>query len=187
MDPDSIALDLLRRARLDIGEPVPPAALARALGLTLLPIALRGDHGSTDGRTIRYDGSRGALVHELAHVACARAGLPEPHDERFVAAVAVRLLVPGQAYRRALRAGLDRAALAAAFRVRETCVALRAGEVTSEPIAIVTPTHVHARGDWPWPAEDLLRRYVRQRARWLRVEQLGDDVRRVVVRMREAG
>lgn len=183
MDPDSIALDLLRRARLDHGEPVRLVDLSHALGLLLIPTAPRGAHGSTDGRAILYDGSRGALVHELAHVACARAGLPEPHDERFVAAVAVRLLVPGQAYRRALRAGLDRAALAEAFRVRETCVALRAGEVTSEPIAIVTPTHVHARGDWPWPAEDVLRRMVRDRVRWLRVEQLGDDRRRVCVRV----
>lgn len=76
-------------------------------------------------------------------------------------------------------------ALAAAFRVRETCVALRAGEVTSEPVAVVTPTHVHARGDWPWPAEDVLRRMVRQRAAWLQVEQLGDDRRRLVVRPRD--
>lgn len=185
MTPDTIALEFQRRVHLDIDEPLPLAALARAHGLTLVPSPLHGTHGSTDGRTIRYDGTRGALAHELAHVAMHRCGLPFPHDERFAAAVAVRLLVPAGAYRRALRAGLDRAALAAAFRVRETCAALRLGEVTSEPVAIVTPTHVHARGEWDWPAADVLRRMVRHRAAWLRVEPLGDDRRRVCVRPAE--
>lgn len=181
LDADSIALDLLRRARLDVGDPVPMPVLAHNLRVTLVPAAPRGCAGATVLGIVFYDGTIRALAHELAHVACTLAGLPVPHDERLVAAVGARLVTPAQAVRRALRAGLQRAQLAEAFGVSHTCAALRRGEITHEPVAIVTPATVYVRGDWEWPAEDVLRRMVRQRWRTIRSARLGDDPRRQIV------
>jgi hypothetical protein len=111
-------------------------------------------------------------------------GLPTPHHEGFVTSVAARLTVPGKAFRRALRDGRDREDLARLFRVTETCTVLRIGELTGEGIAVVAPTHIRAAGEWPWPAEDVLRRMLKRPHPLLRTERLGDDPRRIVVRLR---
>lgn len=180
-DADSIVTELLERARLDIGEVVPLEAVAHRLGLVLVVTPRAAMHGTALPGVIVYDGTTRTLAHELAHHACAIAGLPMPHDERFVAAVGSRLVTPAAAFRRAMRAGNQRTQLAAHFGVSQTCAVLRRAELTGEPAAIVTPTTIYARGDWEWPAADVLRSMVRGRARWLRQARLGDDPRRVLV------
>jgi hypothetical protein len=182
MDADSIALDLLRRARLDVGEPLSLRAIAAALGLTLVRARGLGMHGTAVPGVIVYDGTMRSLAHELAHHAVAMAGFGTPHDERLVAAVGARLVTPPQAFRRAIKWGADRARLATTFSVSETCAALRIGELTGEPIAVITRSRVLAAGEWPWPAEDVLRRMVRQRQSGLIIERCGDDSRRLIVR-----
>lgn len=181
LDPESIAQEFLRRVRLDTGDVIEPAVLAGAHGLVLIQNAPRGCGGMLATPFLYSDGRRNTIVHELAHHAVALARLPA-QDEYFIAAVAARLLTPTYAFKRALRWGADHARLSREFGVSETCVALREGETTGRPIAVVTRSHVFARGDWEWPAADVLRRMVRQRAKWLQVEQLGDDRRRLLVR-----
>lgn len=181
IDPDGIASNLLRRARLDLGEVVPLRAVARALGLVLVVARSKAVCGASLPGVIVYDGTVRTLAHELAHHACTHAGLPAPHDERFVAAVGACLTVPAVAFRRAMRANNSTSHLALAFAVRETCVALRIGEVTGAPVAIVTPTRIYARGEWDWPAEDVLRRMVRSKSSRLSIRRLGGDQKRLIV------
>jgi hypothetical protein len=181
LDPDGIASNLLRRARLDLGEVLPLRAVASALGLTLVVVRSKSVCGAALPGLIVYDGTTRALAHELAHHACAYAGLPLPHDERFVAAVGACLTVPAVAFRRAHRRDSGTAGLALAFAVRETCVALRIGEVTGAPVAIVTPTRIYARGEWEWPAEDVLRRMLRANSSRITAKPLGADPRRMLV------
>lgn len=93
-----------------------PRALARALGLRLLPTAPSGCRGTVDleARTLRYDG-RGSpetvtqrLAHELGHLALAEGGARVPHPEESASRVAMALVVPRAAARAAVgRAGLD--------------------------------------------------------------------------------
>ncbi len=181
LDPDGVATNLLRRARLDLGEVLPLRAVASALGLTLVVVRSRSVCGSMLPGVIVYDGTTRTLAHELAHHACAHAGLPLPHDERFVAAVGACLTVPAVAFRRSMRRSSATSDLALAFAVRETCVALRVGEVTGAPVAIVTPNRVYTRGEWEWPAEDVLRRMLRAKSPKLTARALGGDRRRLLV------
>jgi hypothetical protein len=130
---------------------------------------------------IIFDGTQRTLAHELAHHACLIAGLPVPHDERFVTAVAACLVVPRAAFRRAHRHDQLPERLALTFGVRDSCAAMRVGETTGAPIAVVTPTRVFARGDWEWPAEDLLRRMVRHGSPRISVRPLSGNARRLLV------
>jgi hypothetical protein len=184
-DAESITNELLRRARLDIGEPVDPRVIIHRLGLELEPRAPRGCHELIEGNTVYYDPSNprwiATLFHALGHRAVRFAG-SEIQDERLVIAVAARLTVPVIAFRRALRAGLGRHSLAQQFGVNETCAALRYGEVTGDPVAIITPRRIYAAGEWPWPAADVLRRMVRERHRGIRAERMRDP-QRVLVRL----
>jgi hypothetical protein len=128
-----------------------------------------------------FDGSTRSLAHELAHHACTLFGLPTPHDERFVVAVASALVVPRDAYLRALRHGVSLADRAARFGVQETCVALREGETTGRPVAVwCGPGKLMGSGEWYAPME-VVERMVKARHRALMIRPLGDRPRRVVV------
>jgi hypothetical protein len=181
LDAESLANDLLRRARLDTGELVPLRAVAAALGYTLVVARSANIHDHTLPGVIVFDGTIRALAHALGHVAMKLNALPEPHDETMVAAIGARLVTPASAFRRGVRMGLERADLSAAFGVSQTCAVLRRSELTGEPSAVVTPHMVYARGDWSLPAEDIVRRWVKQRAKWIKQARLGDDPRRILV------
>lgn len=75
-------------------------------------------------------------------------------------ALAAALLAPRQQFLRALgEDGYRLPILARRFETTESCVALRAGEVTGEPMALVAPRSVRVRGaEWTWPTERELRR-----------------------------
>lgn len=183
-DAEAIANDLLRRAGLDIGEPVDHRVIVHRLGLKLDPRAPIGCDEVIESGVIYYDPTknvRSLIFHALGHYAVTLAGT-EIHDERLVIAVAARLTVPAVAFRRGVRAGLGRHSLAKEFGVNETCAALRYGEVTGEPVAVITPARIYAAGEWPWPAADVLRRMVRERHRGLKQEKMRDP-RRVLVRL----
>ncbi len=62
---------------------------------------------------------------------------------------------------------------------------LRIGEVTAEPVALVSPKLVRVRGDdWGWPSEREIRRLSRgaDGPQLLRIVRLTDDPRRVFLR-----
>ena len=94
------------------------------------------------------------------------------------------LVAPRRAFASALRAlGDDLAELAAVFRSTETAAALRVGEVTGRPLAVVAPHRVRVRGpeSWAWPDESTLRAWARRGRVGVRRCRLRDDDRRMML------
>lgn len=110
----------------------------------------------------------GTLKKDLAD----RIGISGAHvtnitkDDRETIAngVAGALAMPQGIFGRMFRAnGFDLSWMAAEFIVPEGAVALRVGEVTGEPVALVTPKRIHRRDEHnQLPANDDLRRLSRQ-------------------------
>jgi len=123
--------------------------------------------------------------HELAHWLMDLCGVKNDDNEEAAADyLAAALLAPRETFRAALRElGEDLPALANVFHVTETCAALRLGEVTGQPLAVVTPHRVHVRGpeEWVWPDEMTLRAWTRKTPPGVRSTRLTDDPRRVVL------
>lgn len=184
---------LYRQAGFSTDEQAPTVLLARRL---LGPESIRTVHAEAlpgDGCLARVGGEwriyvrrcappqakRFALLHELAHWA-----LGGEATELECDALSAALLVPRRAYLRVLaREGLRLPALALAFGTTETCVALRLGEATSEPLALITPATVRVRGqEWSWPSEHTIRSWVKGRAPGLKKARLRDDNRRFLLR-----
>lgn len=194
---EGIAEAAYREAGLDTEAPS-PARLARAL---LGPAAiLRGPrplHGPAAlvrvGQDWRIILARGlppleaafAVGHELGHWLLRRHGcLPDNDEERHADYLAGALLAPRRAFLAARRAlGEDLPRLAHALRMTETGAALRLGEVTGLPLAVVAPRRVRVRGDesWVWPDEETLRRWAGRRIPGLLRARLRDDPRRVMM------
>lgn len=125
-----------------------------------------------------------AIAHELGHWLLGRHGLHVEDEERAADYLGGALLAPRRAFMAARRlVGEDLTALADAFATTETGAALRLGEVTGKPLAVVAPSMVRVRGpkEWAWPDESTLRRWARRPAPWLRKTILVDDPRRVVL------
>lgn len=128
-----------------------------------------------------------AIAHELAEWWLRRDGYEGERIEEVADAVAAALVAPRLAFAAAVREhGHDYPALAELFCATESLVALRVGEVIGNPIALVAPLRVRARGEpYEWPPEPELRRVANAnplpsgivRAR------LRDDARRVVLRV----
>lgn len=106
--------------------------------------------------------------------------------EQLVDAAAAAILAPRALFREALaHVGSDLPELARVFSTTETCMGLRIGEVTAEPVALVSPKLVRVRGDdWGWPSEREIRRLSRgaDGPQLLRIVRLTDDPRRVFLR-----
>src|SRR5690606_30327780 len=83
---------------------------------------------------------RFAVAHELAHWALGL--LSGSEAEARCDALAACLVAPRRAFQRALRDTDCYGELAELFGSTESCVALRLGEVTGEPVALVTPSSV---------------------------------------------
>lgn len=126
---------------------------------------------------------RWAVLHELAEWHLQRVDYRGADVEHVAEALTAALVVPRDAYRRARRErGESWEQLALDFMATQTCVALRHGEVTGEPLAVVAPATVRVRGrEWTWPDEGGLRRLAREVRPGLRRAVLTDDRRRVVL------
>lgn len=122
-----------------------------------------------------------AVFHEVAERYLKLEGCDSPHIEEFANYTAAAMVLPRQALWQALRAGLDRPALAKAFAATETLVALRTAETGGAPLAVVCPHKVYARGAARWPPPTQLRRLVREPEPGMIVVQLSDDPRRWVL------
>ena len=167
---EEIAHGIYQEAGCDPAEPPGPVALALALGIAVT--ATPGARGA------RWCGRRGEILvsprlsgpalawsvgHELGERALAAAGYGEPDREQVADAVAAALVAPRPAFRSALAAfGATPDALSSlahAFGITQSIAALRIGEVTGRPLALVTPRRVHVRGDaYVWPCEKTVRR-----------------------------
>jgi hypothetical protein len=183
---------LLRQGGQDDGGPPRVLELARAIlgrgGVEAVPHrALPGDgclavvqgerriYVRTGLEPVRL---RWVVAHELGHLAL---GLDSSSrdNEDACDAFAAALLLPRRAYQAALReVGVSYTKLARWFVTTESCAALRLGEVTDVPLALVAPARVRTRGaDFAWPAE-----LVAGRIPGVRRATLRDDRRRVVMR-----
>jgi len=124
------------------------------------------------------------VAHELAEWYLKRIGI-RPTDpvakERCCDGIAAALIAPREAFQDSVREhGDDFADLAYDFRVTQTCAALRFGEVSNEPLAVVGPT-VRVRGRaWRWGTDADVRRLAAAARPGLRKTQLTDQ-RRVVL------
>jgi hypothetical protein len=161
---------LLRAAGLD-GEDLPSmVALAeRHLGRGAVVmghcVGLRQDAQLYPGRILvrarlAVERARFAVAHELAEWHLGRQGYREDDLERVANGIAAALVAPRDiSTRLARRWPLPSPGEAAAtLRTTQTLVALRYGEVTDEPIAVVGPRIHEVRGaEWGWPAKSTLR------------------------------
>lgn len=119
-----------------------------------------------------------AVGHELAHWLLRRANYDGDDEERAADYLGAALVAPRVAFVRARRCfGDDLPALAEALSMTETGAALRLGEVTRMPLAVVSPARVRVRGpdEWAWPSESTLRGWTRRPAPGIRKVRLTDD------------
>jgi len=97
-----------------------------------------------------------SIAHELAERHLARSAYEGDDVEARANAIGAALLVPAPALRVAIRSvGRRLADLAEVFDVSQSIVALRLGEVTGSPLALVMDRRVAVRGEpfaWPSPA-----------------------------------
>lgn len=129
---------------------------------------------------------RFAVGHELAHWLIRRAGGGLTDTEELDADLLGAMLVaPRRAFLAALRAlGRDLPGLAEMFTATESLVALRYGESTHVPTALVRPGLVRVRSqlEFVWPKHETIRRWASGRPpTGLAKTKLTDDPRRIVL------
>lgn len=182
-DPSETLVDAVRFARRLVGPvrtmPVSTlpgdAVLARVCGERRIYV-----RGKLPPLRLRW-----AVLHECAEAILDRAGYREADVERVANRLAASLAVPGKAARKAFRKQAPKEAeewtqLALQFRTTESCAVLRFGEVTGEPLALVTLTSVRARGAaMPWPSDEEMRK---GKLPGIRKTRLREDRTRVVLR-----
>lgn len=195
-DAEGIAQWVRTRAKVDPGKIVSPRRLARMAGVKVASAPRAGlwkDATFTKvlGKPVIWlapklpiERSTFAICHELAEWALREQR--EESIEQLADAAAAAILAPRQLFREALaHVGSDLPELARVFSTTETCMGLRIGEVTAEPVALVSPKLVRVRGEeWGWPSEDEIRRLSRgtDGPALLRLVRLTDDARRVFLR-----
>lgn len=193
-DIEGEALALYQSAGLDPSEPARPSALAQAiLGpaaiVTVHAASMRGHAALVRvrdqwriyvRRSLPVEHGRFGVAHELAEWHLRRTGYTEPDVEDVADQLAAALIAPRPAWR---RVGGDWARAAATLRTTESLVALRHGEVTGEPLALVA-RRLRVRGEpYAWPSEATLQAVAagRKVVADLHRRQLEDDRQRAVV------
>lgn len=145
----------------------PLVMLARKLGIPVYSVPglrVRGWLAEVNGaQTVAIRASlRGperafTVAHELGHWALQRFGvrtLDRDQEEQWASALGACLLMPRRAFVGALTElefdhlrNLCFAELGARFNVTQAAAALRLGETTGTPVAVVTPARVYGRGE----------------------------------------
>lgn len=137
-------------------------------------------------RGLSHQRRRWAIMHEIAewHL-LERLRYRESDIEVCAEAITAALVMPRGPFRRMLaEVGTDFAALAEAFCATQTAAALRYGEVTRTPLAVVGPGILRVRGDErAWLADpDLVRWHANEGPpSGVQLRPLTDDPRRVVL------
>lgn len=171
---ESDALWLYSQAGIDPETPAAPAVLAAALGfrverhsgLSRLAALQARESVIFVSPRARPVGLGFGITHELAEWHLRRVRYTGDDVESLADHLAGALLAPAPAVRLWLGAvGRHLPELAGAFATTQSIVALRLGEVTGSPLALVTPRSVHVRGDsWSWGTEHDVRRAAREPA-----------------------
>ena len=186
-DLESLVDDAYARAGLRRGELVPPTKLARLLGYEVhfVPnMRTMGSRARLEGRKIigvrsslLFAGRQHTTGHELGHELLEEAGVgPHEYTEEDCDYLGAAMVIP----RRCVRD--DAQALALSHKTSETLALLRIGEVLGEPVAVVAPLTVRARGEAQWPEPSVLRSWSRRPRPGLRAVRLQDDRQRIALR-----
>lgn len=124
------------------------------------------------------------VAHELAHWALRDRAGNEVETEIACDALAAALIAPRAAFLKVVaKHGARFTRLAKAFACSESLAALRFGETTLEPLALVAPLRVRVRGSaYSWPSEPAIRKIAAEPKPGLRKAVLRDDARRVALR-----
>ena len=196
---EGLAEALYHEAGFEPDEPESPVALARALiGRDAVEVVPPG--------TLRFTPAQLALVnsrwriyvqrtepaamffsvaHELGHWALRREGYQGQDEERLADYLGACIIAPATAFARAVKAvGDDMGELANIFDTTQSLVALRWGERTSTPLALVRPGLVRVRSqvEFVWPDERTITRWARGiPPRGLVKTRLTDDTQRVLL------
>ncbi len=171
---EDLAIMLHELAGMDPSQLNCPMALARALDITVLEA---GDEPIPGGGYAWADWGdpriylrpwlsrarlRFAAAHEIAELMLSGIGIASEDREATADRFGAAILLPRPAVRRVLTnapwEGLRD--FASRLGVDQTTAALRFGEVTGDPIAVVTRKHTRVRGDlerWPEPPRRLAR------------------------------
>lgn len=189
--------DLERIAESSYETPGVPTKVARDLGIEVrwVPhLRMLGASGKVAGRAIiavrsslSFVRRQFVVAHELGHFLLTRDGVVSGDQrEEWCDYIGAAIQMPRATFRkRAHETSRSWRQLALDFSVTETSAALRQAETTGEPMAVVCPHRVYARGDAEWPEETTLRRWARQGGPGLKTARLDDDRRRTVVEMME--
>jgi hypothetical protein len=162
---EKAAIDLHRLAGLDPEKLNCPVRLARGSGVRVLDAGdtpMPGDgfcvspgHTSLIFVNARLSRKRiaFAVAHELAEVELTRQGYDDPDREAVADRFGAAILLPRPAVIATLRSQRWRGIqdFASRLGVSSVCAALRLGEVTTDPIAIVDRGHTVTRGADQWP------------------------------------
>lgn len=189
-DIEAVAGTLYRAAGFSLDVQAPPLQIAeRLLGDGAIRTA-PGESMASRGALVRIGSAwrvylnadcdaqqkRFVLMHELSHWA-----LPDA-DEEACDRLAAALLLPRPAFLAAVaRHGVRLPSLARRFGTTQSCAALRLGEATASPVALVTPLAVRKRGaTHGWPPDAALRADARLPG--LRQCRLSDATHRSMIR-----
>jgi hypothetical protein len=196
---EGLAEALYREAGFEPDEPESPVAIARkvigadaveivppgALRFTPAQLALVNGRWRIFVRRSEPQALTFSVAHELAHWALRREGYQGQDEERLADYLGACLIAPAAAFARAVKAvGDDMAELSEIFGTTQSLVALRWGERTSTPLALVRPGLVRVRSqlEFVWPDERTIRRWAHGTPpKGLAKTKLTDDPRRVLL------
>lgn len=163
---EGIAAAVVSLAGVDDAARVSPVQVAKGLGVPVIRGAiiragaclatLNGVRTICVRRGAVGNELRWLVAHELGHLALERERYVGEDVERLADAIAAAIIAPRRAVQRARREiGPAFVELGAAFGATPTSAALRWGEVTGEPVAVLAPARpVRVRGDeWGWPPD----------------------------------
>jgi hypothetical protein len=176
----------VRRIAVAVGRET-PVRIAKMLGFSVQVVpnlraagVLAEVNGQTTiglRRSLSNEARQHTTGHELGHWVLTREGVRAgPLTEEWCDYIGAALVAPREAFQATL-CGSSYADLAREFRTTETLVALRVGELTGEPVAVIAPHAVRARGEWHQDAHGL-RQLARTGGPGVRKCRLTDDPKR---------
>lgn len=124
------------------------------------------------------------VAHELVHAFFKREGHRSPQLEAECTSGGATLIMRPKPFAEEM-ASSTWEQLALRFETTQTSVVLRIAEITAEPMAVVTPEKVHARGPAQWDPH-MIRRLARNPRIGVRAVRLTDDRKRIAVDARGA-
>lgn len=197
-DLEHLAITWLHRADMSADAPPHPAHLAEALfGRECLRLAVDYPEPAGLGKWAMCSGAvhihvrpgldvmarRWVVFHEIAEVILWREGVRCREIEAHADSLGAMLRAPSPAFLRAIELHGDKwEQLGLDFVTSQTSAALRYGETTHEPMALVTATSVRLRGrQHAWPSD--MRAASLAPSDGLRIESLPDAPNRVLLRV----